>query len=204
MSDFLSDFLSDESLLELADFVLESAGYAVMRLSTSDMTASIAENDNNIVIVAALVSPEDLVEAEPVVARQLTEKLVARDVGAKKWDAYVVLLSAQRASDDQTESLANLANNLRRVRRVIRVGVEPTRAAVSRALRLLLPLPEPPTERAIADPLELMRERLLIDGVDPNVVQTALEVFRLEQQNSPLVAYGADDEPSSWEPGNEL
>jgi hypothetical protein len=171
---------NDPGLLELARVVLEHDSYTVTDVPATGGTVLLAEDENNVVVVAAVISPPQIIDVEPLVSRVLTERLVEAHVPEKRWDGYVVLLCAQTADSDQTEALAGLANNLRQLRRVVRVGVEPTRAAVSRALRPLLPLPTPVSSGALTDPLELLRGRLLRDGLDPEAVHDVLEDFKID------------------------
>jgi len=190
---------SDPGLLDLARVVLQQHGYKVATPLAPD-TVLLAEDENNVVAVAAVISPPQIVDVEPIVSRVLTERLVEAHVPEKRWDGYVVLLCAQSADSDQTEALAALANNLRQLRRVVRVGVEPTRAAVARALRPLLPLPTPVSSGTLTDPLELLRGRLIRDGLDPAVVDEVLETFRIDtgarllEDDPSEAAYALDEE----------
>lgn len=172
---------SDDGLLDLAVLVMQQNGYEVVRAAAGDLPIALAEDEDNVVALASLVSSGDLVMVEPNVSRLLTERLVAATSARKKWDAYVVLLTAQRASDEQSEPIAALTNNLRQVRRIIRVGVDPTLAAVARALRPLLPLPSPEFDSRLEDPLTTLRDLLIRDGLPADVVAEALSAYALEE-----------------------
>lgn len=173
---------SDEGLLALARVVMEQAEYTVATAQHDGVTILIAEDDNNAVVVAATVSAAEILEVEPVVGRVLTEQLIGAHLPQKKWDGYVVLLCAQAAGDDLSAALSELANNLRQLRRIIRVGVQPTVAGVARALRPLLPLPEPDLDTRLSDPLTRLEGLLLRDGVDTVAIQEVLEEFKLESE----------------------
>jgi hypothetical protein len=176
--------VSDEGLLDLAILVMQQNGYEAVRDTVGDLPIALAEDEDNIVVLASLVSSGDVVLAEPDVSRLLTERLVAATSARKKWDAYVVLLTAQRASDEQSETLAALTNNLRQVRRIVRVGVDPTRAAVARALLPLLPLPTPDFDSRLEDPLAALKALLIRDGLPADVVSDALSAYALEEAES--------------------
>ncbi len=148
----------DAGLLDLARVVLEGARYRVTAALSAEPPVLLAEDENNVVAVTAVLSPEQIVVVEPSVSRVLSERLVQAQVPEKRWDGYVVLLCAQRADTEQSRVLAELANNLRQLRRVIRVGVQPTHAAVARALRPLLPLPTPVLGATLDDPLDALSE----------------------------------------------
>ena len=170
----------DAGLLDLARVVLEGARYRVTAALSAEPPVLLAEDENNVVAVTAVLSPEQIVVVEPSVSRVLSERLVQAQVPEKRWDGYVVLLCAQRADTEQSRVLAELANNLRQLRRVIRVGVQPTHAAVARALRPLLPLPTPVLGATLDDPLDALSERLIRDGLPADAVAEVVEAFRID------------------------
>lgn len=193
----------DAGLLDLARVVLEEARYRVTAAPSTELPVLLAEDENNVVAVTAVLSPQQIVNLEPVVSRVLTERLVEAQVPEKRWDGYVVLLCAQRADVEQTRVLAELANNLRQLRRVIRVGVQPTRAAVARALRPLLPLPTPELGARLADPLDALTERLVRDGLPASAVTEVIDAFKIDS-GAPLLDDESDDAPYSPDEESEL
>ena len=176
----MTELGNDDSLLELAGVALKQAGYTVVPADAGDLRVLLGEDEHNVVVITALISPDQIVAAESHASRALTQRLVAADLPQKKWDAYVVLLCAQSADDDQTEALTELASNLRHLRRIVRVGVEATLADVARALRPLLPLPVPAVKQRLADPVIALQGMLLRDGLDDAVVQDLMDAFRLQ------------------------
>ncbi|WP_310964898.1 hypothetical protein [Nocardioides terrisoli] len=177
MSDSSGAIGTDSGLLELAEMVLRDAGYELTSDAADDEPVLLAENHDNVAVVTAPITLERLLDADSSLTRFLVERLATTDPGRKRWDAYVVFLCAQPGTPNQTETLSGVSNNLRKVRRLLRVGVEPTTAGVSRALRPLLPLPTLSRPTAIADPLQELESFLLADGIEPEVLHAALTDF---------------------------
>lgn len=173
-----SQELTDFGLLDLAETVLAGAGYEIQRSRVGLESVLLVENDENVALIAAPVTLDHLFEMEPEVSRVLSERLVAGPPNRKRWDAFVVFLCAQSASSEQTEPISDLVNNLRFARRLVRIAVEPTKAAVSRSLRPLLPLPAASISQ-LEDPLRELQRTLVRDGLDPALVETALQDFEV-------------------------
>lgn len=169
---------TDFELLDLARSVMSEAGYEVHNAVVGDDSVLLIENEDNVAVVAAPVTLDHLFEAEPRVSRLLSERLVSGPPSRKRWDAFVVFLCAQAASADETEPISDLVNNLRFARRLVRIGVTPTKAAVSRSLRPLLPIPIAATDK-LSDPLDELYRILLDDGLDPNEIQASLRDFEV-------------------------
>ncbi|WP_332642191.1 hypothetical protein [Aeromicrobium sp.] len=145
------------------------------------------ENDDNVAVIAAPVTLEQLFEAEPSVSRLLSEQLVAGPPSRKRWDAFVILLCAQNSTPDHAEAISDLVNNLRFARRLVRVGVEPTKAALSRSLRPLLPPPTATTNQ-LEQPLHQLERLLVRDGLDPVAVEDAIRDFELSKPAGAMIA----------------
>lgn len=189
------DSRSDDELLELAQVVLESAGYATERSYVEGRDLLLGENADNVLALASLVTVPQLLQWEPLVSRALSERLAEADAGSKRWDAYIVLICAQQSSEELTDDLTEVTHNLRNLRRIVKVGVEPTNAGIARALRPLLPLPPPSSQSTLIDPLERMRDLLERDGLDPQRVDEALEGFQiLGKAAREELAHSVDDE----------
>ena len=169
---------SDDELLAIADTVLTLDGYFTLPASVANVPVLFAEDQDNVLVVAALITTQDVLQAEPDISKALTARLGSVDPGPKRWDGYVVLLTAQQSQDDAVEDLFHLTYNLHQIRRIVRVGVTPTIAGVERALRALLRLPEATGGGVIADPLGAMQSRLIADGLDSDVVGEAMTAFR--------------------------
>ena len=168
---------TDVGLLELAELVLRAAGYQVFFDDVDHEPILLAENRDNVAVIAAPVAIDGLIDSDPAVSRLLNGRLDHVQPGSKRWDAFAVFLCAQCAGQDQTEALSEISNNLRQVRRLVRVEVEPTKAAVSRALRPLLPLPESPHSGVLKDPLKELEALLIADGIDRDVLDSVLTDF---------------------------
>ncbi|WP_162602361.1 hypothetical protein [Nocardioides daejeonensis] len=170
---------ADLGLLELAELVLTESGYSVFYDTVDGEAVLLAENQDNIAAVAAPVAIDGLIDVHPSVSRLLSTRVAEAGPASKRWDTFAVLLCAQGAAREQTEALANITNNLRQVRRLVRVEVEPTKAALSRALRPLLPLPEPPHYGALREPLKELENLLRADGIEQDLITSVLTDFAL-------------------------
>lgn len=170
---------ADAELLELARDALARAGYAVEHNVEGVIPTVIAENSDNVVGLAATVTVEGALLAEPIVSKLLVQRMSGQDLNGKRWDGYVALLTSQAAPSSISSPLFGIAYNLRHVRRLVRVGVNATLAAVERALRPVLPLPMPPSADELADPLAALGARLLEQGVTREAVDEAFARFRL-------------------------
>lgn len=179
MSDLSDVEQADTGLLELAELVLRDAGYHVTSDRAEGAPVLLAENRDNVAVVTAQVAIDGLIESDPGLSRLLNARLDQVAPGSKRWDAFAVLLCAQGAGQEQTEALSEISYNLRQVRRLVRVEVEPTKAAVSRALRPLLPLPESPHSGALKDPMKELQALLLADGIDPDVLTSVITDFAI-------------------------
>jgi hypothetical protein len=172
------DELIDGELIELAEVVLRQADYAVERGTDDSVAYLLAEDQDNVITVTAVLTADDAQTVEPVLTRVLVDRLSDRSVESKKWDGYVIILTSTRPDDDTTEALFSLTYNLNQVRRLIRVGIEPTTAAVARGLRAVLPLSQTPVDAISTEPLAALQARLIADGLDASQVEQALLGFR--------------------------
>lgn len=173
------DIAVDDDLLSLAGEVLTRAGYTTVP-SESGIFAILAENPDNVVSVTATITVEDTVRAEPILSKLLTARMGGKSLEGKHWDGYVVILTSQAAPGAAAEQLFGIAYNLRHVRRLVKVGVDPTLAGVQRAIRPVLPLPKPPAADELTDPLTLLRDRLLQRGLEAAAVDASIARFHPE------------------------
>ena len=169
--------LIDTELIELAEVVLRQAGYAVERDDVDGASYLLAEDLDNVITATAVLTADDVETIEPRLTRVLVDKLSDRSLEAKKWDGYVVILSSARPDDDATDALFGLTYNLNQVRRLVRVGIEPTTASVARGLRAVLPLSQTHVDAILTDPMAALQARLIADGLDPEQVERAMLVF---------------------------
>jgi len=160
--------LTDEVLVELENVVLRQAGYLVQLESADGINYLLAEDKDNVITASAVLTTESIQLVESVLTRVLIEQMSDHSLEAKKWDGYVVILSSSRPNDEETRSLFNMTYNLNQVRRVIKMGVDPTAASVSRGLRAILPLDVGRDEVILSSPLVALRARLLADGMSPD------------------------------------
>ena len=139
-----------ELLLETAGRVLDRAGFAVRieSLEGSDRPWLLAENELFALGAIAGDTLEELESVESIATQSLLSRLGGLDGGAKRWDAYLVLLTPQRWSTVDSRARVELVYNTRGIRRLI--GAEliadecgDIEEVVARVLRPFLPLGDP-------------------------------------------------------------
>jgi hypothetical protein len=169
---------ADAELLELALIALSSVGYETSMQGTGRSQLLFADNTTAAIAVGASNTVAGLLDLESDLSAQLLQRMGARRIPERRRDGYVVLLTVQSAEAQQSEALFGMTYNLRHVRRIVRVAVEPTAAGVARALRPVLPLMSIPRPHVVSDPLESLERRLLTDGLSPSLVTGAIARFR--------------------------
>ena len=176
----LTPSAADTELLELGQLVLKEAGYTAALASINGLPYLLAEDRDNVVVLAAVLGIDDIFAIEPALSRVLVDRLAGGTSDSKKWDGYVVVLTGRRPDDATTDALFSLTYNLRQVRRLIRVGVEATNAGVARSLQPVLPLRQVAGEAALGDPLAALEHRIIADGLDEKEVARAISTFRTQ------------------------
>lgn len=173
-----------EALLETAERVLERAGFAVRieLLEGSDRSWLLAENELFALGAIAGDTLEDLEPVESTATQTLLGRLGGVDGGAKRWDAYLVLLTPQRWSTVDSRDRVELVYNTRGIRRLIGAELIPNderdvEDAVARALRPFLPLGDPLGAR-LDDLDEALVAALIVNGVDPESAPRYVAAYR--------------------------
>lgn len=155
---------SEPVLLGPAALLLQTHRYATHPVSLAPgMTLLLAENDFFAVGLVEFNTPAELSGAEAAGAAELADRL-STGAGAKRWDTYLVLLSATLAGDAMPESVTTIVYNTRFFRRIVRWNVQPDEDSLSRALRPFLPLTAAQAEQPMS-PLNRLAERLPSYGV---------------------------------------
>ncbi len=180
MTSRLTPAAVDTELLDLGQLVLQQAGYTVVRASIEGAPYLVGEDQDNVVVVAAVLTVDDVFAIEPGLSRALVERMAGSAADSKKWDGIVIMLTAASPDDTTTEALFSLTYNLHQVRRLVRVGVEATNAGVARSLRPVLPLSQAISETALSDPLAALEHRIVADGLDADDAAVAISTFRAQ------------------------
>ena len=173
-------FRTDEDLFALARKVLSDAGFAQKEVTLNDVAVLLAENAYCIVALATTPTVDDLIAAEPQVEALLHRSVERVGIGPKLWDAYVVLLTQERPSEQRggLRPLFNINYDTRGFRRMARVGVEATIRGVRNALApFVAPVRLEDPELATA-PLVALAAALITHGVNESVAGRAVEIYR--------------------------
>jgi hypothetical protein len=159
-----------KAIESIARDILTEAGYAVRAEpipGTKDEWL-LAEND---LFALALVAGKDtrrLRELDSLVAPHLIEQMDSRTVGAKRWDLYLVLLSAMGSEQAGAPELVELQYDTKGLRRVVAVDIDVGAGNIedmTRALQPFLPLPDVP-RAGLTDALLEMVDQLEVNGID--------------------------------------
>jgi hypothetical protein len=162
------------SLLGPAALLLEGHGYATQTdLLEGDNPLLLAENAYFAIGIAQFATASDLPGLALTVAGDLVDRL-NRSSGAKRWDAYLVLLSTSIATESSMpEAVTNIVYNMRFLRRIVRWNVAPDEPGIGRALRPFLPLTAASSGGQVT-PLALLSQRLTSYGVATEDAELAL------------------------------
>lgn len=172
MTDLLDS--SDRELLSIATLVLETAGYGISNSLWGDTEVLIARRREKVALVSSFFSVDALVAAEP----GLVDMLVALEPPRPDLDLYLAMLTSQSSTGSMAGTIYSIAYNLRSVRRIVRVGIDPTAGDVSQALRPLMSLTSIEGSEAFReDPLRLIEAELIKNGVDAELVHSYLQRF---------------------------
>jgi len=170
----------DRSLLAVARRVLSANGFRTAEANLTgleDVPWLLAENEYFILAVVAGLSLDDLLGVEGFVSADIEGRVGgAPELGAKRWDTYVVLLTSAEAERGRPEVLS-LEYNTRSVRRLVLLGAAPYEEAVTTALRAFLPLP-PPRPEKLASAYDLLIDQLVVNGVREDFARAAVAAHR--------------------------
>lgn len=178
-----SSLFSDSHLLNTAEGVLTEAGFSTRRgvFSSADAPCLLAEDEFFIVAIVASQTLKEARRVESFAAAELLDHVAEARVGAKRWDAYLVLLAEEVIDEvEQGRDLVELQYNTRGVRRLVATGVS-DRDSLMVALRPFLPLPQP-VPGGLSDALSDLTDQLVINGVDRE--QAARYVGAFDQRGS--------------------
>lgn len=169
---------SDSELLHIAKGVLEAQGYRV-ELATAGIDLLIAENPYFVVAVAAMITIQDLVLNEGLAEASLANRLDDSVIGPKRWDAYLVLLTQERSSEDDatTRDLYAINYDTARLRRIAHTGVDATPEAVSHALAPFIAPSESTSPEIQDDPFAALVDALASRGVSRELADRAVTAF---------------------------
>ena len=171
---------SDNILLQEADALLKDTGFSTCRgalaLASSEVPWLLAEDRFFILAVIAFQTLLEAQQVEPFAARELLERLASSDIGAKRWDVYLVLLAEQDLkTPQQTREVIDLQYNTHGIRRLVATNVA-DRAALRVALRSFLPLP-PVSPDGLGDALEELSDQLNLNGISEDAARRYVAAF---------------------------
>jgi len=98
-----STIFSESPLLRDAETVLTGAGFVTRQEYIAEATTPwlLAENEFFVIAVAVAPALTDAERIETFAAAELLGRVSARDVGGKRWDAYLVILCEELVTDPE-------------------------------------------------------------------------------------------------------
>lgn len=171
---------SDPDLFALAREVLNEEGYALQVVNEDGLDVLFAENPYFIVAVTTAPTIDELILAEGRAEQVLHSRLRSADIGAKVWDAYLVLLTQERLVDggEATRHLFSINYDTTAIRRIAQSDVSPTLRRVRLALTPFVAPIELDDPAIVMDAFAAFVEALVERGVDPQVATRAVTAFR--------------------------
>lgn len=171
---------ADSRLLSVARRVLVDQHFRVRETQLDgldDVSWLLAESEFFVLGVAAGETFEDLLILEGYVASTLGELLQSSELGAKRWDSYVVLLASSGADMRGRPDVVRLEYNTRSMRRLVSLGTAPHEEAVAGALATFLPLPTPPPG-GLPSAFDELVQQLVLNGVSQEAAAAAVAGYR--------------------------
>lgn len=170
---------SDSELLYLAKAVLDGEGFAVEEHADESLNILLAENAWFVLAVTAVATIQDLEEAESRVEAILAARMNTADIGPKRWDAYLVLLTRERLLEGtDSRGIFEINYDTRAIRRIARADVGASLADVRYALAPFVAPIELRDPMASRDALEMLVDALVSEGTDGDVAGRAVLAFR--------------------------
>jgi len=168
----------DPQLLADAEAVLRGAGFAIARraFGPTDVPWLLAEDRFFLLAVAAGRTLNDVRALETVLAAEFGALLAAPELGAKRWDAHLVLLAAHEAPSGSSADAMAIQYDLRALRRIVAHGIAASPGRLGVALAPFLPLP--PAAASTGDlPLRELQEALVVNGIPEDQAAAAIAAF---------------------------
>ncbi len=178
-------FSSDTELVAAARSVFVSEGYVVEEVQVDGLDLLLAENAYFLVGVVATSTIAQLLDAESVAEAAISDRLTQENVGPKKWDAYLMLLTQELSPENGlvTRGLFEINYDTSRLRRIAHAGVTPTAVAVRSVLAPFIAPTELSDPAITENPFQSMVRALALNGVERQLAQRAIDAF---EQGVPL------------------
>ena len=175
----MTDFtLAPDELLDAAREVLVDAGFVAehANLPHGDSSWLLAENDFFAVGLISRPSVDELAVANAIGTTAMLDRLGGKQAGAKRWDAYLVLLTTEPEETIDSRQRVQLIYNMRGLRRLLGVGLRPDDDSVRRVLAPFLPLSEP-LEDSLGDIGTELVDALVVNGIASDAAARYVAAF---------------------------
>jgi hypothetical protein len=145
----------------------------------------LAENAYFLVGVVATSTISQLLAAEGLAEAAISDRLANENVGPKKWDAYLMLVTQELSPETSsvTKGLFEINYDTSRLRRIAHAGVAPSNAAMRSVLAPFIAPMELTDPTITENPFQSMIRALASNGVERQFAQRAIDAF---EQGVPL------------------
>ena len=176
----MSTVNSDPGLLAVARRVLTQHDFRVNERALDGADAAtwlLAESEYFLLALAAGESFDDLLVLEGFLAAALATAFEDGNLGPKRWDSYVVLLSSAGTDQRGAPDVVRLQYNTRSLRRLVSLGIPAREDTVAEALATFLPLPEP-LPGGLRSAFDELVAQLVINGIPEDQAATVVSSYR--------------------------
>ncbi|MGV8912790.1 MAG: hypothetical protein ACOH14_09280 [Rhodoglobus sp.] len=170
---------TDRELLDVAQAIFEQQGYAIESVQVGAAKLLLVENAYFLVCVVATPTINQLIAFEGIAEAVLTRRISEGEIGPKRWDAYLVLLTQERSPETRevTRALFDINYDTSRLRRIAHAGVIASDSAVRAALSSFISPTGVEDSEISEDPYSTLTRELVAQGVDQQLVQRAVDAF---------------------------
>jgi|HubBroStandDraft_2_1064218.scaffolds.fasta_scaffold244668_2 hypothetical protein len=171
---------TDPLLLSVVRRVLSQQNFRVQETrldGLDDVAWLLAESESFVLGVAAGQTLDDLLVLEGYIAAALGELIQNSELGAKRWDSYVVLLASSGKDQRGSPEVVRLQYNTRSLRRLVALGTAAHEDAVAAALATFLPLPHPPPG-GLPSAFDELVAQLVINGIPEDRAASVVGDYR--------------------------
>lgn len=168
----------DPMLLAEVDVRLREAGFSTAQRTSghAEIPWLLAEDPFFILGVAAGRTIGDVYGLEALIAAEFGALVAKGQVGAKRWDAHLVLIASDEAPSGTTAHAMSLQYDLRALRRIVAHGLATNPDRLVQALAPFLPLPDSGTTLG-STPMQELKEELVVNGIDESDAEMAVAAF---------------------------
>ncbi len=174
------DELNLTSFREYFSRVLKDAKFDVRTLPMGEEFDPVvfAENPYYIIAFQAFDSWEKLYNNYENIESALSQLIEKHPQTPKVWDSYLVLVCRDKLYNrDEFDEYSDLLYNTRYTRKIIRAGVNDL-ITIDEVVKPFIQLKEARSRARERDPLTILMEKMIKDGIDENTVKKLITIYK--------------------------